>query len=194
LTLTVVKLGGSLMRSNELGDWLGTVQSLSTGTNIVIVPGGGEFADVVREMQISLGFDDQTAHKLALLAMSQYGYFLAGLNQNLHIVEDLESLSVSLNKSMPLLWLPTALLKDESEIPANWNYTSDSIALWLATKLTANNLVLVKAKALKQSKALVEECIKGDVLDKGFQTLTDKFQGDIHLVNKRHYHQLIDLL
>lgn len=193
MTITVIKLGGSLMRSSELGDWLGTVQSLAGMTNIIIVPGGGEFADKVRETQASLGFDDQTAHRLALLAMTQYGYLLAGLNQNLHVVEDLESLISSLDKSIPLLWLPTFLLKDESEIPASWDYTSDSIALWLATKLTANSLILVKAKALKQTEFLVEECIKNNTLDKGFQKLTDKFEGEIHLVNNSDYQQLIGL-
>ncbi len=193
MTITVVKLGGSLMRSNELTGWLDTIQSLATMTNIIIVPGGGEFADKVRETQASIGFDDQTAHRLALLAMSQYGYLLAGLNQNLHIVEDLESLSSGIDKSMPQLWLPTLLLKDDSEIPVSWDYTSDSIALWLAAKLNANNLVLVKTKTLEQTKISVEEHIKDNTLDKGFQQLTDKFQGEIHLINKNHHHQLIDL-
>ncbi len=193
MTITVIKLGGSLMRSSELGEWLSTVQSLAAMTNIIIVPGGGEFADKVRETQASLGFDDQTAHRLALLAMSQYGYFLAGLDQNLQIVEDLESLLLSLDKNTPLLWLPTTLLKDESEISASWDYTSDSIALWLATKLSADRLILVKAKAMKQIKKPVEELIKNNVLDKGFQQLTAGFQGDIHLINKGGYQQLIDL-
>ncbi|GJM04331.1 MAG: hypothetical protein DHS20C09_03220 [marine bacterium B5-7] len=193
MNITVIKLGGSLMRSSELADWLVTVESLATISNIIIVPGGGEFADKVREMQCSLGFDDQTAHRLALLAMTQYAYLLAGLNENLHIVEDLETLSSNLDKHIPLLWLPTALLHDESEIPANWNYTSDSIALWLAAKLAANRLVLVKAKVLQQIETSLEEFIRNGVLDKGFQQLTNEFQGKIHLINKRHYRQLVDL-
>ena len=181
------------MRSSELTDWLDTIQSLASKTNIVVVPGGGEFADKVRETQAALGFDDQTAHRLALLAMSQYGYLLAGLNQNLHLVEDLESLSTSLDKSTPLLWLPTALLKDDSEIPASWDFTSDSIALWLAIKLAANKLILIKAKALEQTIISVEDDIKNDALDKGFEKLTDKFQGKIYLISKSHYQQLINL-
>lgn len=191
MTITVIKLGGSLMRSSELTGWLGTIQSLATKTNVIIVPGGGEFADKVREMQSSLGFDEQTAHRLALLAMSQNGYLLAGLNKNLHVVEDLESLLSGLDKSIPQLWLPTILLEDDSEIPASWDYTSDSICLWLATKLAANSLVLVKA--LKQTELSVEEHIGNGALDKGFQKLTDKYQGEIHLINKKHHQQLIDL-
>jgi len=193
LTLTVIKLGGSLMRCSELDDWLTTAHSLAAMSNIIFVPGGGEFADKVRETQVSLGLDDQTAHRLALLAMSQYGYYLAGRNKNLHIVEDVESLSSSIGKSALLLWLPTVLLKDESEIPASWDFTSDSIALWLATKLSANSLILVKAKAMKQTKKRVEECIKNNTLDKGFQQLTAGFHGDIHLLDKGDSQQLINL-
>ncbi len=193
MTITVVKLGGSLMRSSELTDWLDTIQSLATMTNIIIVPGGGEFADKVREMQTLLAFDGQVAHRLALLAMTQYGYLLTGMNQSLHVVEDIETLLSRLGGNVPQLWLPTDLLKDESEIPASWDYTSDSIALWLATKLTADSLVLVKAKALKKTETSVEEGITNDALDKGFQELSDKFQGEIHLINKYHYQRLIDL-
>tara|TARA_R110000782_G_scaffold36500_5_gene86712 strand:+ start:2942 stop:3526 length:585 start_codon:yes stop_codon:yes gene_type:complete len=193
LSITVIKLGGSLMRNRNLGDWLTTIRSLAAMNNIIIVPGGGEFADKVRGMQSSLGFDDQTAHHLALLAMSQYGYLLAGMNKNLHIVEDLESLSSSLDKNIPVLWLPTTLLTDGSEIPASWNYTSDSIALWLATKLAADRLVLIKAKVLRKIDASLEELINNNILDKGFQQFIDKFQGEICLINARHYQELKEL-
>lgn len=190
MSITVVKLGGSLMRSNELTDWLGTIQSLATRTNIIIVPGGGEFAEKVREMQTELGFSEQVAHRLALLAMSQFGYLLAGMNQSLHIVEEFAALTSGLSMNVPLLWLPTALLEDETEIPASWDYTSDSIALWLAIKLAADRLVLVKANAQKQIDVTLEECVKNAVIDKGFQKLRDDFKGNIHLINKRHSQEL----
>ena len=190
MSITVVKLGGSLMRSSELTDWLDTIQSLAAKTTIIIVPGGGEFADKVREMQSLTGFDDQVAHRLALLAMSQYGYVLAGMNQSLQLVEDFDKLSSSLGRKIPLLWLPMTLMKDETEIPASWDFTSDSIALWLAIKLAANKLVLVKAKAFKQSEiSLAEHMMNGD-LDKGFQKLTGRYQGEIHVINKSHCQQL----
>jgi len=193
LIITVVKLGGSLMCSSELRDWLDTLQSLATRTNIVIVPGGGEFADKVREIQVSLAFNDQVAHRMALLAMSQYGYLLTGMSQNLRVVEDIETLLSNLGRGLPLLWLPTALLKDDTGIPASWDFTSDSIALWLATKLAAKSLVLVKAKALTQTESTLEDYIENGVLDKGFQKFTEKYQGTIHLLNKSHSQQLIDL-
>tara|TARA_B100001142_G_scaffold268489_1_gene273676 strand:- start:496 stop:1083 length:588 start_codon:yes stop_codon:yes gene_type:complete len=192
LAITVIKVGGSIMRSAELNDWLSTIHSLAAITNIIIVPGGGEFADKVREMQYSLGFDDLTAHRLAILAMTQYGYLLANINQNFHIVEEHELLSKSLNKDIPLLWLPTELLKGTSKISASWDYTSDSIALWLATKLSADRLILVKAKVLEHEKISVEKCIENGTLDTGFQRYMDEYHGEISLINKDYHWKLID--
>lgn len=72
----VVKLGGSLAASDRLPDWL---RSLAGRSDLVLVPGGGPFADQVRAMQARWGFDDATAHHLALLAMEQFGRMLCAL-------------------------------------------------------------------------------------------------------------------
>ena len=62
----VVKLGGSLAYSPELPHWL----SALAHTDAVIVPGGGPFADTVRDAQQIWRFDDATAHAMALLAIA----------------------------------------------------------------------------------------------------------------------------
>ena len=180
------------MRSVELSAWLASIESLATNTNIIIVPGGGEFADKVRETQALCKFDDQYAHRMALLAMSQYGYLLAGINPRLQIVEDIDALPLNLSMKMPLLWLPTTLIQDDSEIPSSWDFTSDSIALWLAIKLAAHRLILVKSKDLTNAKLLINNHIENNDLDKGFQQLTDKYSGKIYFMEKKQYSLLID--
>ena len=52
---------------------------------MVLVPGGGPFADAVRAAQPRMGFDDRAAHAMALLAMEQYGCALANLAQGLSL-------------------------------------------------------------------------------------------------------------
>ncbi len=180
------------MRSNELSAWLKSIESLSTNSNIIIVPGGGEFADSVRSLQKTHGFDDHAAHRMALLAMCQYGYLLAGMNPKLHIVEDIDVISSSMGNKYPLLWLPMALIDDDSEISASWDFTSDSIALWLATKLSASKLVLVKAKDLNSADISIRNHIKINNLDKGFQELSEVYSGEILFMEKSQYKQLID--
>ena len=46
----IVKLGGSLLGAEELTHWLELLARYSDG-KIIIVPGGGIFADAVREAQ-----------------------------------------------------------------------------------------------------------------------------------------------
>jgi 5-(aminomethyl)-3-furanmethanol phosphate kinase len=181
------------MRSGELSAWLKSIESLSENSDVIIVPGGGEFADSVRSLQNIHGFDDHAAHRMALLAMCQYGYLLAGISQKLHLVENIELLLSSLGKNMPLLWLPTSLIEDDSEICASWNFTSDSIALWLATKLLATKLVLVKSKDLNLTNISILNHIKMNNLDKGFQELSKAYSGKIFFFEKSQYRQLIDL-
>lgn len=193
MTLTVIKLGGSLMRSVELPSWLESITSASKDSNIIIVPGGGEFSDSVRSLQKLHGFNEVTAHKMALLAMCQYGYLLAGMNPKLKIIEDIDSLPSQLGKGLPLLWIPTILMNDHSEIPASWDFTSDSISLWLATKLLATKLVLVKSKDLNSTKTSIRKHINEHNLDKGFQELSDEFSGEILFFEKKQYQQLINL-
>lgn len=190
MNLIVIKLGGSLMGSSELPSWLNSIESVSENSNIIIVPGGGKFADSVRNLQTKYQFDDLVAHKMALLAMCQYGYLLAGMNSKLKIIDDIDVITSNLDKQLPLLWLPLGLCDDNSEIPASWDFTSDSIALWLASKLTADKLILVKSKTLSSNKSLIINHINNDDLDKGFQELINNYSGEISFMEKSLYSQL----
>ena len=69
----VVKLGGALERDGDLRAVLDTLAGAGAG-RLVIVPGGGTFADLVRERQRNWRFDNGTAHAMAVLAMAQYGW------------------------------------------------------------------------------------------------------------------------
>lgn len=134
----VVKLGGSLTHSPQLVRWL---QALSQ-TNAILVPGGGPFADAVREAQTRWVFDDRTAHHMAILAMQQYGLMLAGLNPTF------KTLKTGNLQDFPheaRIWLPDWGELDEAGVPASWAVTSDSLAAWLAGRLGAENLLLVKS-------------------------------------------------
>ena len=73
----VVKLGGSVVRSAELQAWLDVLAAARAA--IVVVPGGGALADEVRACQSQLGFGDRAAHRMALLAMDQLAWAVAGL-------------------------------------------------------------------------------------------------------------------
>ena len=81
-----VKLGGSLLEAAELRPWLAALAVLP-GAPRVVVPGGGPFADTVRDAQARLGFHDLAAHRMAILAMQQYGLMLQALEPRLGLAE-----------------------------------------------------------------------------------------------------------
>ena len=134
----VVKLGGSLAYSPELPHWL----SALAHTDAVIVPGGGPFADTVRQTQKHSGYTDACAHDMALLGMHQYGLMLSDLggfrrfSKPDHLPRD---------RDQPWVWLPWPEDLAKAEITPSWNITSDSLAIWLTERLASNRLLLVKS-------------------------------------------------
>lgn len=140
--IRVVKLGGSLHDAPELEGWL-RVLGAADG-RVVLVPGGGPFADRVRAAQSRWRFADAAAHRMALLAMEQYGLMLCGLEAGLRPAASREDILAILAEKGTPVWLPSRLCLANPDIPESWDVTSDSLALWLAGYLGAAALALVK--------------------------------------------------
>ena len=131
----VVKLGGSVVRSAELTPWLDTIAAAPRP--IVAVPGGGALADEVRVCQSQLGFGDASAHRMALLAMDQLAWAVAGLRQGFAVGATEEELRAALGQGSVAVWAPYALIAERTDIEESWRLTSDSLALWLAGRIGA---------------------------------------------------------
>lgn len=144
----VVKLGGSLAGAPQLRPWLKAIADVG---DVVVVPGGGSFADAVREAQPRMGFDDAAAHRMALLAMEQYAQALASLDRRFALAASLVAIENTLDAGLVPLWLPSAMVLEAAEIPCSWDVTSDSLAAWLAGRLGAAHLLLVKSVTLPAS-------------------------------------------
>ncbi len=143
----IVKIGGSLLGSPELSRWLEVLVKFSKG-HVIIVPGGGLFADAVREAQKLTNASDAVAHQLALLAMDQFGLLLAGMNDGLVTASSELEIAERGWQHRAMVWLPSQMILADQSIPQNWQVTSDSLSAWLANKLGAEQLILVKSKSL----------------------------------------------
>ena len=75
----VIKVGGSLGRGTCLPELGARLDELGRRYRLLVVPGGGVFADAVREQDKKFGLRSGTAHWMAILAMDQYGHLLADL-------------------------------------------------------------------------------------------------------------------
>lgn len=152
----VVKLGGSLAASPELARWLSAVAESGAG-RAVLVPGGGPFADAVRAAQRRQQFDDTSAHRMALLAMEQYGLMLTGMQSGFVAADSNAAIARILASGRVPVWMPCAMVLGCREIPASWDVTSDSLAAWLAAQLGATLLVLVKSVRSTEARVAAEE-------------------------------------
>jgi dihydroneopterin aldolase len=137
-----VKVGGSFGRYSRLGDLVGALE-MGRG-RVVIVPGGGPFADVVRREQTKTGFDGSSAHRMALLAMAQFGFALASRSLVLKPAASAAAIERALEEEAVPVWLPLDILDGDPGIPESWAVTSDSLAARLAGRLDASRLIFLK--------------------------------------------------
>ena len=163
--LTVIKLGGSHAFAPHLPRWIEAI-AMHRG-RIVLVPGGGPFADAVRAAQPKMGFDDGAAHRMALLAMEQYGCALASGRKRFSLAETRAAIDRALALRQVPVWLPTRMVLAAPEIPWSWDVTSDSLAAWLAGKIGARRLLLVKHDATAGT-VRARELLRRGVVDKAF--------------------------
>ena len=140
----VLKIGGSLSRGPNLAALCQEIGRLGARRRLLVVPGGGDFADTVREHYRRYHLTETTAHAMALLAMDQYGWLLGDLIPNGDVVRDiLSARNTTANGRVPIL-LPATLLIQADPLPHSWQVTSDSIAAWIAGLAGASQLILLK--------------------------------------------------
>lgn len=149
MTPVVLKLGGSLAGSGRLRTLLALVSRARRP--VVVVPGGGAFADAVRETQQALGFSDAAAHDMAILAMHQMADAMIALEPRLMGAETLIGIARAWHRRRIPVWLPAGLCAGDRLIPRDWSITSDGLAARLAERLGDVELVLVKSRTVRRT-------------------------------------------
>jgi aspartokinase-like uncharacterized kinase len=145
--LIVVKVGGSLFDLPDLGPRLGCWLSTRPTPHVVIVPGGGPTADVIRRLDEQHHLGQERAHWLALQGLSLNAHFLAALLPGCCIIDDVVDVGTRY-RGVLVLDAHSFARADESRagsLPHHWNVTSDSIAARVARVAGARQLVLLKS-------------------------------------------------
>lgn len=189
----VLKLGGSLARSPDLPRWLRALAEHGGG-RLILVPGGGPFAEAVREIQQQWRFADGTAHRMALLAVDQYGWMLAGMDPRLVIAQARDELLTHLRAGHVPVWLPSRMAGAREDIPASWQITSDSLAAWLALELGAPRLLLIKAVAPDRGKVGAEELSARGIVDATFPSFLARGEFTAWWVGSQAYQEIAGIL
>jgi aspartokinase-like uncharacterized kinase len=147
VTINVVKIGGSLSQNPDaLRVLCQKLRLLARDHRIVVVPGGGKFANCVREVDKQFSLSKMTAHHMAIFGMEQYGLLLADLmTPNSKIVNRLNEAKKA-PTGVIVVFSPSKFitLVNKKKLPQSWTVTSDSIAAYIAKKLEAEKLLLIK--------------------------------------------------
>jgi aspartokinase-like uncharacterized kinase len=190
LFMQVIKLGGSLTKSQALPEALNRIATRQG--KMVIVPGGGAFADQVRFAQQQWQFNEVIAHEMAILAMQQMALLFKGLQPTFQLAGTLVEIKQFLSgqKSAPIIWSPSIYELNQAGVAANWEITSDSLAAWLAQQLDATELILVKA-AKVTSNNLAQLSEQG-IIDSAFVRFVDHARFTIQILSNDCFYEQQD--
>jgi len=140
----VLKVGGSLGRGKGLPALCNEIGLLGRQHGLLVVPGGGDFADQVRRYYRRFSLSETAAHRMAILAMDQYGCLLGDLTPNCILTADLQSAKAATARGQVSILLPSTLVLELDQLPHSWQVTSDSIAAWVAGTAQIPRLILLK--------------------------------------------------
>jgi aspartokinase-like uncharacterized kinase len=177
--MILIKLGGSLIQTARTIIKDVIEYTNSTSETIIIVPGGSIFADTVR----SLDPGQESAHWMAVLAMEQYGYYLAD-GTGAALIDSLE-----IPDKGTYILLPYRILKEKDELPHTWDVTSDTIAAWVAFQLGVRFIKVTDVDGIYLGGILQKELRADEIIGK--ETCVDA-QLPIFLVRNKINCQIIN--
>jgi 5-(aminomethyl)-3-furanmethanol phosphate kinase len=147
----VVKVGGGLLaHAGDFDTVLTTIAAAAQERRVLIVPGGGPFADTVRQVDRHLKLTDDAAHWMAVIAMDQCGHLIADRLARSVLVADQGAIAIALNGGQLPVLEASRWIREADPLPHTWDVTSDSIAAWVAGQTGARRLVLVKPRGTRE--------------------------------------------
>lgn len=162
MAAVVVKVGGSLLKAGRLDAVLDVIAA--GRLPIVVVPGGGFFADAVRTAQAEMGFNDRLAHRLALLSMHQMAEVIVNRSARFQAGASLTAIEVILAAGRVPVLLPFDMMAEDPTLPQDWSVTSDGIAARLTELIGGDQVVLLKSADIDRAASL-EALVLGGVVD-----------------------------
>jgi aspartokinase-like uncharacterized kinase len=180
----VIKVGGSLAETPEvLLDVCNKLSELAEKNPITVVPGGGRFADVVRDFDQRFSLLPEVSHQMAILGMDQFGLFLSAITPGSIAARKLDDLEKITAEGKVPVFLPFNMMLDEDPLENSWDVTSDSIAAYVAKRLGAAKLILVtdvdgiftEDPKENADAALIQEVTAAELLKLDRRTSVDKF-------------------
>jgi aspartokinase-like uncharacterized kinase len=155
--ITLLKVGGSLLDwpalPHRLAQFIEDQRTRDPAFRPVLVCGGGAFVDSIRRLDRIHHLGDFAAHRLAIQAMDLASTVLVCLLPNAFPIDRVAQLDEPAPpEDLPLV-VPSLILDElesteASPLPHSWDVTSDTLAAWVAGRLKARSLILLKSASL----------------------------------------------
>ncbi len=150
----VIKVGGSLLDWPGLPDRLAAYIEARRADRLVLVVGGGRFANALRHLDSTHSLGEARSHQLALRVLDVTALVLATMVPGLVVVDEIQGISDAWSRGVVPVLAPRRFLDDDDRspdpLPHSWSTTTDSIAARIAVRLGAGELVLLKSAHLPQ--------------------------------------------
>ncbi len=157
----IVKIGGSWLKNPKLPSLINFLHKFAN-QKIVLVAGGGVFAETVRNLYKSNKMTEETGHVLAMKATEIFAYYLKSINPDISITYKITNFI----KERLNLWIPTEKLSFETKFERNWESTSDSIATWLYSNTKSKGIVFIKSiNFINKEKLKLKDLQKKKIID-----------------------------
>ncbi|WP_457613931.1 [5-(aminomethyl)furan-3-yl]methyl phosphate kinase [Methanocaldococcus sp.] len=198
----LIKIGGSLTYDAE--PLLKTLKSYAKEKNkkIVIIPGGGEFANVVRNIDKALNISNSLSHKLAIKCMDLIGEVYAEIG-DIKAYDTLFDLKREIEKEKIAILLPSKILLSTDIAEHSWAITSDSLSLYIGKLLDVREVIIAtdvdgiydKFPGGKLLNIINANDIKGlTSVDETFPILLKQFKMNAYVVNGKYPERVVYIL
>ena len=165
--IVVIKVGGSLLDWPDLPARLSAYLADQQANRLVLIVGGGGFADLLRDHDQRHALGEVRAHALAMRVLDLTAWVLQDLLPGLTVVEDRHALNEVWARGHTPILAPRRFLEHDEQLPPAWTTTTDSIAARVATHLDASELVLLKSAPWPEGMGMEQAVIMG-LLDPEF--------------------------
>ncbi len=201
----IVKVGGSLFPENSVK----LVEAISelTEKEVMVICGGGSFANQIRDYDLQMNFSATANHESAIMCMDIIGRLLVDKISDAEAVYDLNSAkSLAKENKIPIL-LPSRLMHYLDPLEHSWSVTSDSISLYIAQLLQAKLLIATDVDGIytripsaKDAKLINEISAKkllsfGETsIDTSLSELLIEFGSNCYVVNGKYPERTLSII
>lgn len=206
----IIKIGGSLFPENAVALCKALKifkDSDKLNQRIMLICGGGEFANKIRDYDSEMNFSDSTSHETAIMCMDIVGALLADKMEDLITVRSIGEADLICDQNKIPVLLASTVMERLDPLEHSWRVSSDSIALFISNLVKAKLLIatdvdgiythdpcLDDAKLIKNISAKKLLNFGETSVDEFLPELLMKYKSKCYVVNGKYPERIISII